>query len=71
MFARRRPLCAECCHETPQQQRGEHNGFAKLTEQDILAIRSETGTQVEIGKKYGIHRSNVSLIRRKFTWSHV
>ena len=51
---RHRCLCAERCRET-RSHRGEQNGFAKLTTQYVLAIRSETGTQVEIGKRYGIH----------------
>ena len=46
-------------------------GTAKLTENQILAIREDRRHQIEIAAAYGITQSNVSRIRTKNTWSYL
>jgi hypothetical protein len=50
---------------------GEGNVKAKLTEQDVLAIRSSTEGSRALGKKYGVHRVTIQGIRRKKIWRHI
>lgn len=50
---------------------GERNHFAKLTEQEVLRIRSAEFAdlkQGQIAKLFGIHQTTVSLIRSSRTW---
>lgn len=44
---------------------------AKITEDDVRAIRGMSGTLKEIAAKFGIGFANVSSIKRRITWSHV
>ncbi len=53
------------------RQRGSLHGGAKLSEQQVATILSETGTCVAIAKKYGVDPTTVSLIRNRKTWTHV
>lgn len=50
---------------------GEKNGYAKLTEDQVLAILADKRPQHVIGKDYGISQSNVSIIKRGKTWAHL
>lgn len=54
----RMPIGAEC-------------HMAKLTDGDVRAIRSATGTHAEIAARFGVSPSNVTMIRRRKTWKHV
>jgi len=80
------PLCCNPDHlrlGTPQdnmadkvsrgrQARGNHNGMAKLTEQDILDIRAITGMyQKDIAKRYGVSQSVISSIINRKNWHHI
>lgn len=50
---------------------GERHGAAKLTEADVLAIRtSQTGAR-SLARRYGVHRTNIWNIRNRKTWRHV
>lgn len=49
--------------------RGEKNPSGKLTEADVLEIRSATGTQTEIARRFGVSQPIVSRIRSKAIWS--
>ncbi len=52
---------------------GESSHFSKLTESDVLAIRS-IGTslpQIEIARLFNTERSNIGRILRRDTWAHV
>jgi hypothetical protein len=51
--------------------RGEQRWWSKLTEQDVRAIRSASGTHASIAEAYGVARSNVSLIKAGRIWGHV
>ena len=50
---------------------------AKLTDVDVIAIRLELsnneyrGQLSALAKKYGVHRSNISNIKRGHTWKHL
>lgn len=50
---------------------GETHAIAKLTEDDIRAIRASKETQVECARRFGTTQANVSLIRRREAWTHV
>lgn len=54
--------------------RGEQAGMAKLTEEDVRAIRSayaDGESQESIGKRYGVSQPNIGCIVRRKTWTHV
>lgn len=50
---------------------GEQNGFAKLTEVQVLEIRATGGLQREIAEQYGITQTAVSAIKRRAAWRHL
>ena len=51
--------------------RGQHNGRAKITEDDVRRIRADTRIAGEIAKEYGITETAVRFIRKRQTWGHV
>ena len=51
--------------------KGEQHGNAKLTEDDVRAIRADERTGREIAADYGISQQTVSLIRNGKLWKHV
>ena len=52
--------------------RGQMARHAKLTNNDVLAIRSIQGvSNTEIAKQFNITDSNVSYIRKRKTWKHI
>jgi hypothetical protein len=54
--------------------KGTANGCAKVTEDDIRAIRKAYASgesQPSIGRRYGLTQANVSYIVLRRTWSHV
>ena len=51
--------------------RGEQVGTAKLTEADVLDIRSSSLIGTELAKKYSISPSTISLIKTGKSWKHV
>ena len=54
-----------------RQAHGHRNGHAKLNAEKVKAIRSEIGLHREIGAKYGVTRSLVSMIRSGRIWRNV
>jgi hypothetical protein len=53
---------------------GSKNTSAKLTETDILEIRSAFSqgvTQRELAKRFGVFEGNIEKICRRVTWKHV
>lgn len=50
--------------ERGQQPRGERHGRARLTDEQVEAIRVDTRTQQAIADDYGINRSMVSHIKK-------
>jgi len=51
--------------------RGERQWMAKLTEDDIRAIRASTDTLKAIGEQFGIHPNHACDIRLRKDWRHV
>lgn len=51
--------------------RGELNGRAKITADDVLAIYVDHRSTREIANQYGVHISNIRLIRRGLAWRHI
>jgi hypothetical protein len=52
-------------------QRGENSPTAKLTDDDIRAIRASDETGTVLAKRYHVSDSLISKIRRGLKWAHV
>jgi len=50
---------------------GSKNRSARLTEADVLAIRSDSRDYREVAKAYGVSHRHVHRIRAKRKWAHV
>lgn len=52
---------------------GEVHGRAKISEEDVIAIRAARGKvrQVDLAAHYGVHQTNISAIQRGELWKHV
>ena len=53
------------------QNKGVDCPAAKITEDDVRAIRQDTRRQIDIAKDYGISQPVVSKIKLKQAWKHV
>jgi hypothetical protein len=56
------------------RRRGEANGAARLTEEQVLTIRarySEGATQVALAQEFNVSQPLVSQIIRRVAWSHI
>ena len=51
--------------------RGATHGLAKLTDSQVLAIRSDTRLLREIAADYGVHLSTIGKIKRRNMWVHI
>jgi hypothetical protein len=53
--------------------RGAVNGLAKLTDDDVRAIRREAlhASQESVARAFGVNQTCVSSIVRRRTWKHV
>ncbi len=51
--------------------RGEKQTNSKLTEKQVLKIRTDPRIYAEIGTQYGISIASVSLIKNKKNWRHI
>lgn len=54
-----------------RQMRGRGHPHAKLSDETVRAIRTATGTNREIGARYGIDPSTVCRIKAGLRWAHV
>jgi len=50
---------------------GETNGNAKLTKEQVLAIRTASGLQRIIAKQFGVTQTVISRIKLRRAWSHL
>lgn len=50
---------------------GEEHPKAKLTNNDVVAIRADTRPNSAIAKEYGVTKSTVGRIKRKTIWRHI
>lgn len=55
----------------PEKYQGEKNASSKLTEADILAIRSDQRNLREIANEYSVSKSTLSKIKLRKSWRHV
>lgn len=51
--------------------RGERNKHAKLTPEQVLAIRQADSTQRELAAKYGVCQSAIAAIVSRRSWMHL
>lgn len=51
--------------------RGSQNSNAKLTPQQVLAIRESQEPTATLAKRYGVARSTIVNIRKRNTWQHL
>ena len=51
--------------------RGSKNGRAKLSERDVLKIRSDTRTQKRIAISYGVSQATINGIKNRKLWRHL
>lgn len=54
-----------------RHMRGTRSPHAKLTDEDVIAIRQASGTHNEIAAQYGVARPTISMIRKRKTWKHL
>ena len=52
-------------------QKGEAHPMAKLTEEDVLAIRADPRTLTQIAKDYNVTNHAICSIRLRKTWRHI
>lgn len=50
---------------------GAKNGRAKLTEDDVRAIRAASGTLHEIAEQFGVKHAIIGKIRTQKAWRHI
>jgi len=50
---------------------GERNGNAKLTEEDVRAIRATNEPQRRIAERFGVTQAIISKIKRNEVWTNV
>lgn len=58
-------------NQRPADRRGERNGRAKLTANDVRAIRLSTLIPTRLAEAYGLALPTVIAIRNRQTWKHV
>lgn len=51
--------------------KGENNGRAKLSKEQVLMIRSSAEDGAALGRKFGVSKVMVNRIRRGLAWSHI
>lgn len=50
---------------------GEDSNLARLTAEQVLAIRADTRLQRVIAAEYGVKRATISAIKLRRSWAHV
>lgn len=53
------------------QRKGEQHNQAKLTEDDVRAIRASNKRQRDLAAEYGVRQGTISFIKSGKTWTHV
>lgn len=68
-------ICFKCHRNEPgHAAKGEKHGMAKLTPDQVLAIRSPENSirsSSALALEYGVRRQNIILIRKARSWRHV
>jgi uncharacterized protein YjcR len=50
---------------------GERQGLAKLTEEEVKAIRADARMLKDIAKDYGVGVGTVHAVKSRRTWKHI
>ena len=50
---------------------GERNGRAKLSDDQVLAIRSSSESRRALTRQYGVSRNLIAMIQRREIWKHL
>jgi hypothetical protein len=50
---------------------GVEHHLAKLTEDDVRAIRASDESQSVLASRYGVEQTNISAIKRRKSWNHI
>ena len=58
-------------HRDGTAQIGERGPNAKLTEDEVLKILQDPRSQRKIAADYGVHQTQISLIKRGRNWAHL
>ena len=58
-------------HNDSTSMRGEAHHQAKLTEDQVRAIRDDERRYADIAADYGLHRNSIGPIKNRRTWTHV
>jgi len=58
-------------HTHPGTSQGERNGRARLTEAEVVAIRSDRRGRAEIAAHYGVVPVTVWKVKTRRSWAHV
>lgn len=51
--------------------KGEASPTARLTDDDVRAIRADTRKQKYIAEDYGVSAKQISNIKTRYSWSHI
>ena len=51
--------------------KGEKNGAAKLTADQVLAIRRSSETYAVLAKAFGVTQATICDIRKRRSWAHL
>jgi Recombination endonuclease VII len=69
------PEGKEALRQRGKKNQGMQNAFARLTEEDVLAIRATYAlggtSQQALATKYGVTQSHIGYIVRRKAWTHV
>lgn len=57
--------------ERGRQAKGERNGRAKLTAEQVLEIRKDTRPDKEIAAEYGVNKRSIDKIKKYEIWKHL
>lgn len=68
---RRTQIDASLAGEVRRPSRGEQNVKARLTADQVLAIRASDRSQRELAREYGVDPSTINHITRGRTWRHL
>lgn len=72
-LAKCRPLCRECHKKksADEHAKGSVNGNAKLTENEILAIRQSREPTRILSVRYNVNMRTIQHVRKGDTWKHM
>src|SRR6185369_13847357 len=56
---------------TRMHQQGQNSSTAKLTDSDVIFIRSSTEPNANLAGRFGVSHATISGIRRGLTWKHL